>query len=533
MYSSQPKQNIYASSGYMPVDYLLRKQEVTCEYMPETLVEDYQRSALKDRRPLKPLFESDEIAGGRDVAGNAFGNPNSDRILSFHNSGFQTESDAEPYLPDGTFINIGATELDPRGVALGPNMRAGVDQQWARGDLYNYRSDADPSVPESGINPWQMNNNVRNIQRITKDYFKNFSTGYDAWATSSIAPGYTKSNKQKVRNDQVIKDPKTAPNRNKLDATTALSNTLNLGWRRTTDNRFQVSKYGRKNVGKTFTGENWYKNRANTNVDHDVMVSWQDTNVSKATALKMIDLSKQKSNAIAGLREMQWEESSTYKPASQKLQPKDMAGMAKRPSHQTHDAAAHTTLNGEVMPDSGERRIQHDAPVMGKIKLNTTIFEKMGQLNKAVTKEQKNDLRVAIKESAVREKFSVEEHNPIAKKSSKNNKAFWNSIAVYNKGDEKIVINYAAAKSQSNVHNLKKISKHVFDRDSHNADQRRGKLKTRVGSNKAASRGDNDFGREGVHTRFIGGLGTKYLADRTLRDTPDNELGDISAQTRR
>jgi hypothetical protein len=531
--STEGKVSIYGSGSDMPIDYLLRKQERTCMYESPTIVEDFQRQTLKDLRPLKPLFESDEVRGGRDVDGQAFGNNLSERFLTFRDTGFQSRDDVDgAYQPDGTFINTGgATELDPRGTALGPNMRAHVDQQFARGSHYNYRSDADNSVPESGINPYDMNKNVRGIQNISKAYYKNFSTGFDSWHNGGMAPGYAVSNKQKLMDDQIIKDPATNPNCNKMDATTSLSNNLKIGWRRTTDNRFEVSKYGKKNIGKVYSNEDWYKNRANASVDHDVLLSWQGTNVSKSAALKIMDLSKQNSTKHwTGLQGMTWDESKLSKGTKVKLAPKDMAGMSKRPSAASQSKTPHDTLKGETSTKSGDMLMIHDAPTITKTRITSTIFEKMGQSNQAVTKTQKSDLRKDIKRSMRKETNEIVETNKKQKNQAEDNSIFWDSIAVFKKGKSKTVVNYKAAKKDKAGNNMNKLDKHKFNKESYVSQQHKQKIPSQVSKNKSQTKYDNNFGREGTFNQSKGEMGTKQTMQYIDRDNNDNYMSDMSSR---
>jgi hypothetical protein len=531
--SAEGKLSIYGSGHDMPIDYLLRKQERTCMYESPTLVEDFHRSTLKDLRPSAPLFESDEIRGGRDVDGQAFGNNLSERFLTFRDTGFQSRGCVDgAHQPEGTFINTGgATDLDARGVALEPNMRAHVDQQYARGSFHNYRSDADNSVPESGINPYDMNKNVRGIQNISKSYYKNFSTGLDSWHNGGMSSGYAVSNKQKLIDDQVIKDPATNPNRNKMDATTILSNDLKIGWKRTTDNRFEVSKYGKKNIGKAYSEEDWYKNRANSSIDHDILLSWQGDNVSKSTALKMMDLSKQNSTKHwTGLQGMTWDESRLSKGTKVKLAPKDMAGMSKRPSASSQSKTPHDTLKGETSTKSGEMLMIHDAPTITKTCINSTIFEKMGQANQAVTKKQKSNLRKDIKRSARKETDEMTETNKKKKTQSGDNSIFWDSIAVFSKGNSKTVMNYKSSKKSKEGNNMKKLDKHKFEKESYISYQHKQSMPSQVSKNKSQTKYDNDFGNEGTFTQSKGEMGTKQTMQYIDRDNNDNYMGEMASR---
>jgi hypothetical protein len=340
--------SIVGSGSDMPIDMYLRKIEQTDMYESPDQIEDFHRSTLKDLTPLPALFESDQIRGGRDSNGNALGNPYSQTFLNFRDTGNRITTD--PYLPEGSFTDWQFLEQDPRGVATGPDMRKHAEQQYARGSLYNYRPDGDDSIVESGVNPYQMQMNIRNAQGITKDYFKIFNTSYDAWTNEGMAPGMSRSKKELLApTDTEVKDPAHAPNRTRLNATNNLSNDTSIGWRRTTDNLFTVAKYGKTNASKTFTDDDWYKNRANAHIDHDVLVSWQDTNMSKATALLMMDLSKRKfTDHYTGMHGIDWAKSTNSKNKQRKLTPADMAGMASRPSKQSQGNAPNVDIKGEL-----------------------------------------------------------------------------------------------------------------------------------------------------------------------------------------
>ena len=526
MVDYEGKRSIVGSGSYMPVDMLLRKQEQTCMYESPDMLNQHFRETLKDLTPDSRLWESDQHRGGTDGAGNPFGNNISERFLSFRDSGFQSECGAEPNLPDGTFLDWQFLEKDPRGVAQGPNMQRHVDQQYARAGSYNYRSDADDSIPESGVNPWVMQMNIRNAQGITKDYQKNFSTARDGFHNGGMAPGYAVSNKEKLSDDQEIKDPAQNPNRNKMDATSLHSNKAKMGWRRTTDHRFKVAKYGRKNIGKSFTDSDWYKNRATSSIDHDILVSWQDNNMSKTTALLMMDLAKQKADAhFTGLHGVVWGKTRESKGTKHKLTPRDMSGMAKRPSKESRAAAAHTELSGEVVPVSGERLLMHDAPTITKTNINSTIFETMGLATKKSVKLQKSDLRAAIEKTAKEDGVFMEETNKKQKKLPTDQSILWDSIAVFRKGDEKAIVNYKAVK-KTKGHNLGRVSKDEFESDSYARGQNSGRKDKAVVHKSKEGLHDNDFGREGVQTRHIGGMQSKYMTPHMDRDEAEDVIND-------
>ena len=107
----------------------------------------------------------------------------------------------------------------------------------------------------------------------------------------------------------------------------------------------------------------------------------------------------------------------------------------------------------------------------------------------------------------------------------------WNAVAVFDKGVEKTVMNYKAAKKNVKGHNLEKISgvnfkTDSFVGDSYIGDQRRRKLKTKLYNNND-SKIDTKFGREGVKMRNIGGVGSKYMNSYMDRDGFRNDINDL------
>ena len=527
MIEYEGKTGLVGSGSDMPIDYLLRKQEQTCMYESPDQVEDFHRSTLRDMKPLKPLFESDQPRGGTDERGTPFGNNISERFISFRDTGFQNEQDAEPNLPDGSFYDWQFLEQDPRGVATDPDMKKHASQQFARGSFYNYRPDSDDSIPESGINPWVMNSNIRQAQNVTKDYFKIFKTSFDAWTNGGMAPGYAVSNKEKIYDDQEIKDPAQNPNRNRMDVTNNLSNDTSIGWRRTTDHRFEVERYGKTSVGKPFTNEDWYKNRSNSNTDHDTLVRHQDVNISKATALLMMDLAKQKFDAhYTGLQGINWSDSKKSKSTKSRLAPADMSGMAKRPYIASQGLSDHTKLNGEQAPTAGEKMLLHDIQNIGKTDIKTTIYEKMGQATRKSNKETKSDLRNSIEQTAKRDLFTIESQNKEKHKPNFALNKLWESIPIFKKGEEKQIVNYTTAKKTIEGHNLERLSMPDFKDDSKYNTQRRGRLNKSIIHKFNETIQDNKFGKEGVHTKSTGGMQGKYMTPYMETDTQNHDIND-------
>lgn len=517
--------SIVGQYGDMPIDMLMRKQEVTCGYEDPDLVNNHLRELMKDFRPDKPFLASDESRGGIDERGTDRGGYESTQRINLR-SGARTLDD--PYLPDGTFLDHQFTEKDPRGVALGPDMRKHVDQQYARGSLIMHGDDSDNSIMESGWNPWNAQSQLRNAQNITKDYFKIFDTAMDGRGNGGMAPGYAVSNVQKIESGQFIKDPNHAPNINRIDVTNNLSNDTSIGWRRTTDHRFSVAKYGKTNKCKSFTDEDWYKNRSNVHIDHDIYVSWQDSNMLKSTALQMMDLAKQKElYQFTGLNGIIFGSSEKTENKKHKLTPSDMSGMQARPTKETRVEDAHNTLHGEQAPTSGGKLMIHDVKNIEKTHINPTIVEKMGSVNKRTTKQSKDDLRNAIYQSA-------EDHGVYRTTGNKKKthtidpSVLWKSTADYTKGQSKNVKNYKAVvrKIEEGGKKIDKIDKNISFDESITGNQRRGKLGIEKSQDVNTSLIDNDYGREVERSHLVGPIGTKYMNNFMDTDTDHNDIND-------
>lgn len=519
--------SIVGKSGSMPIDYLLRKQQQTCIYESPYMVEDYQRGLLRDFKPDTPFFASDQPRGGVDKNGTPRGGYQSTATINLR-SGARTLTDS--YLPEGTFLDYQFTEKDPRGVALDPDYRKGVDQQYSRKDLYNYRDDSDNSVPEQGVNPWVMQSNIRNSQVSTKEYLRIFSTEFDNFTNGIIGPGFNPpvSVAENVQDDQVIKDPAHAPNRTRMDVTNNLSNDTSIGWRRTTDHRFKVEKYGRNTAKKPITEADTWKNRGNAHIDHDTLVSWEDTNMRKAMALLMMDLTKQKEMyQFTGLNGIIFGNSEKTENKKRKLTPADMAGVVNRPTKESQPSTPHTQIKGEMKPVSGERLMIHDVKNIEKSYINPTIVEKMSNVNRQTKKEQKDDLRTSIKKSADDYGIYMEDDT---KKTVKDfdPAAIWNSISMYKKGESMNVKNYKAAVTtiEEGGTKLNKISKAIDFKESKGNEQRRGKLNSDNNANMKKARLDNDYGREVERAHLVGPLGSKYLNSYMDRDSEFNDIND-------
>lgn len=521
------KRSIVGSGYDMSIDMLMRKQEVTCMYESPYQTEDYHRKTLKDLSCDKPLFESDLPRGGTDEHGDSFGNNYSNQSLNLRESGHRNPQGADPYLPDGSFIDWQFLEQDVRGTAVEPDMKKHVNQQFARGKFIKQFPDNDDSITESGINPYDMNRNIRSGQNIFKSYYQNFETSKDSWHNGGSAPGYAKSNKKKTHNGQEVKDPAQLNNRNRMSVTNNLSNDTSIGWRRTTDHTFNVAQYGRVTEGKSFTGEDWYKNRGTSSTDHDVLVSWQDSNISKGTALKMIDLSKQKSDLhYTGLHGIAYGKGKSSRGTKHKLTPADMAGIKSRDTKETRTISEHTKLEGMRGNRSGEVLLKHDEIKLNKCKINTSIFEKIAQANRQVTKHKKDDLRKDIESSVKKDGIFIEDVNKKKKKHNPDANIFWDSISVFTKGTSQEIVNYKKLLDKNQVSKKNQVNKTEFNNESYAINQKQIKLNKRQ-THINDTQNTGQYGKEGVFTRNIGGIGDKIkIRNQHMQSMESNGIND-------
>ena len=523
-----PGETLVGEYGDMPIEMLLKKQELSCVYENPHMVEQYHRATLKDLRPDKPFFESDQNRGGTDENGKQLGNNLSKQFLDFRDSGFRNKQGAEPHLPDGTFLDFQGTEKDLRGVAMEPNMRKYVDQEMSRASLINFKNDMDESVPSAGVNPWTMNSNIRQSQDITKNYLKIFETSKDSFSTASAAPMEIKMRNNIPIISSEIEDPKQILNRNVINVTNSLSNDTSIGFRRTTDHEFRVAQYGRSNISATTNGD-IHKNRAKTRIDHDTIVSMKDLNVNKSLALKMIDLSKLKYDAhFTGMHGINWGDTKLSRGTKGKLHENDMAGMQVRQSDPSQLQASHTTINGDATTKSGSMLVKRDAPTINKTKINTTIFEIMAASNKKATQAQIDNLRQSIENSASDTNLYQSAVNTKQKNPSEDYvKNLWDSQAAYKKGDSKIVESYKSNLNKKAGHSMANLGNITMLNDSRNTTQRRGRFDA-VRDEHDRSQMDHDYGRDDDRSKLIGGgLGSKYMMGHMVRDSTHNNINDI------
>jgi len=275
--------------GGMPNEVFLSKYEATC--LPENpdMMNYHMRDILRDERPDAPFMESDMPRnGGYDprTGESRQGGSWSRSKLSLRESG--KRSSTEPYLPEGSFTDWHFLEKDPRSLRPDPDFQEYDRQRKFRGRYVNYYDDNDMSVPESGINPYQMQMNVRGSQRWATDRMKWFSTAKDNWNAKRAGHGVrTEHRVAQVTLDGEVINLSDAMTANKSNFTDLLTNQYKIGWRRTTDQDFKVAKYGQVRPSANISNQMWYKNIREGIDDRKDAAKFQDQTVPKTLVLMM------------------------------------------------------------------------------------------------------------------------------------------------------------------------------------------------------------------------------------------------------
>jgi hypothetical protein len=165
-------------------------------------------------------------------------------------------------------------------------------------------------------------------------------------------------------------------------------------------------------------------------------------------------------------------------------------------------------------------------PTINKTHINPTIFETMGMVNTINIKDQKDDLRNSIKQSAADEGLYKEENNIKHKATKTGADVLWGAKAEYKKGKSKSVVNYKAAKKESSQHNLNRINREQMEDDSHLTLNKSSKRMANVTRNKAQAQTDVEYAPERDKSKMVGGMGTKYMTPYMELDGDVNDIND-------
>ncbi len=514
------KHSIVGSGSYMPEDIFLKKYEMTCIYEDPEQLNNHFRNTLKDQRCDAPFFESD--APRRD-------NYSRDR-LNLRYGGRRVNT--EPYLPDGTFLDHEFTIKDPRGIALGPDMMQHRRQQEARGRFIKHGNDEDNSVPSTGWNPTHVVRDIKgqfyNVKSRMKIFDESMDGRHNGGTTNTKLSSTGVCLQETDERAPIMQDAMCYNRANYLND---LSNNTSIGWRRTTDHVFQIAKYGQVRGLAPLSEQNWSKNRANARVEHDVLLSWKDQNVSKAISIKMIDMARKKQSEIENGKTMLLSEGRiTQGGRNKKLSADDLSGIKSRQTDETHAESPHTALNVFQAPQKMAIPAI-DTNKQDKIIIEPYIIEYMASINRKMTPREIDDLREQIEQTGCFYGVLIEQKNKMYNPNTDpNNELLWKSEDNHEKRQSKKIANYSkiSASIFINGKNKENLDFERYHKNSKVANQRRGQLTNEL-YNMNVLDFDNAYGEEINAVKQIGKMGTKYMRNFMEKDDINNDMGDITS----
>lgn len=390
--------SIVGAGSLMPEDMYLRKYESSCVYEDPDLIEGYTRNQLKKTGPIQGFFESDQKRTNYDTLGR----------LAIRDGGKRCQT--EPWLPDGTFLDQQFLEPDPRSLMEGPDMLKHREQQDARGGYYNYRSDADNSIPEKGIHPDKLRYLMRDSQNTIKSYLNIFDESLVGMQNSG-SMSFNTSKPHMVDLTQF-----SAPYKPGFDVTqgqhagavTTLSNDTSIGWRSGVDHRFKVAHYGQTRGASRIQDQDWYKNRGSAKMDHDQpgYLYIEGSPVPHPTAQMIVDLTELRISALEGARNAKLGESKNCMTGiKRRLDQDDMTRMQAKFVQASQLATAHTRLNQTQGNKIGKQfqdpnTLQRNSVINQKIAEFISAHAAGGGINRKMGELNTDDLRSAIRRTA-------------------------------------------------------------------------------------------------------------------------------------
>lgn len=435
--------------GTIPDDVYLRKIERTNISEDPMLVENYMRGMLADYRPDTPFLASDEA---RDPSDRGGGNHSTERLALRHSGG---RSEEDPYLPDGTFLDHEFLERDPRGVQNEPDWNEARRQRMARGAFIKFSNDESYSVPESGINPIQMRENIRNSQQQFKDRFANFEESLDSWHNGGTVQTKRGSVIQNITKDGQVLDLSEASAKNRQDAVTKLSNNMGGIPRYTTpDHRVKIARYGNVRPMQAASAQNWINNRNSAYMDHKIPVEINGQMMNRMLATLIMDIEGQRVNKQAVAQGAQYGDSAVNQAhqARRHINPEDitkitMIGMNSR----TQPKSANVQFEGMMISrahanisDGDVRYTQNQAVV------NIDMAKSMTQVNRPMNANARKDLRKNIETTAMSRGVFHEARNVRSNKPSRTTDLLREGLDTRYIEESKTIKNYSAITPMKN-----------------------------------------------------------------------------------
>lgn len=506
------KHSIVGSGSLMPESTYLKKIEQTCLYEDPDQLDAHFRFTLKDRRPSEILFESDQPR---------YNNYSRDRLNLRHHGRRTT---AEPYLPDGSFIDWQFLDKDPRGTAMEPDFSKHRSQQEYRGKYIKHGNDEDNSVPSSGWHPTHVIRDINAQFYNMKSRMKIFDESMDGRHNGGVYVNKLHTSTQcLVENDEKKPIMRDEMCYNRANIINDLSNDTAVGYKRVTDHRFQIAKYGQIRSVAPLETQNWNKNRMNAKIDHDIMLSWKDQQVPQTIVIKMADMANRKRQEIdSGKTTYLHESQDNQFERSRKLTPQDLIQI-KLFGDESRGEDAHTAING-IARNLKQGRPQLDKNRGVKVIIDPSIVDFMSSVNRKMQKHEFNDLREDVEQSGEISNLLIEGTNISANKDYDTG-MLWESKHTDFKDDSQKIANYAklAYKLESN---MQTVDFEQFTKRSKESNQRTFTQTNDLYGAEVVDY-DNTFGKDIESAKLIGHMGNKYM--RRLMDY-DGKVNNLNVE---
>lgn len=403
--------------GLIPESEYLRKIELTNFEEDENDYENYVRSQLVDFRPDETnAIEAYEPRDPNDRGG---GNHSAEKLSVLH-SGLRTSE--LPYLPDGTFLDFEFTNRDPRGVQNLPNFRDGVKQAVARAPFIKFYDDSDNSVPESAINPVQMEEIRRKGFYAFKENFKNFDESKKTFHTGGTTNvKRTKGDLNLIDTDAVHTDLSDASVRNRLDAVGYISNDPTRAFRYSTpDHRVKIARYGLIKAQQPRFVQDWDNNRRSTFQDDAKVVPINGINVNRMLANLIVDIEGQRLSKQEVAKGANYNDSYANQIRSHKIAPDDIIKILLITGSQPK--TAHESFDGKQIRRYTNTSNPNNRVLLDEVQVNHVILNSMEQVNRIITNQKKSDLRNHIEETAIHSGIFKEVANARAPRNRNNDR---------------------------------------------------------------------------------------------------------------
>jgi hypothetical protein len=432
-----------SGSSFMPVDFLLRKMEITCVQNKDVeddaeMLNQYNRNLLRDFREPPSIFEEDQ---------HRYDNHSREKLSLRHN--MDRSEGVMPYLPDGTFLD--QVFLSDQGNSDMPDLQGLRNQISMRVNEVPLYTDEDYSVPSKEVS---ATDHIRNRDKLYGQVSKRlqiFDTSRDYLPLGNpigkALHGSSQLKKQLTDQNQGAISEEASGNRNWQ---VELSNTLPVGWQTTPDNTFKVSKYDtpRKMADQSVDS---YRNRIAGRLDTDFLVSFEGKNIPRSLALTIMEIMRQKRRLmnLAQNNETQYGESNIDTNRKIKQLDSKMMELMRRYSETSAVDSANQLLKSERKNVSGIRYIQKDDPnkkYKSLVGLQLAEMLKHASNNRKLGRQDTDDLRDKIVQTATSDAIFNTASNPTLAQNDNTNEMLWQSLAEHRRDEQMSVFNYAGIK---------------------------------------------------------------------------------------